>query len=95
MFFTKPCFDVTLVRAVFPAPSIGEELDSATCADLGVVSILFLHLTPIGGDAAVRRAEECLPALSGVYYKFFSALLAARVSVLPWDDIVSAAVHSD
>ena len=53
------------MRAVFPAQSIGEELAAAAGADLGIVSVLFLHLPPIG-DAAIRRAEECLPTLSGV-----------------------------
>ena len=92
MFFTKPCFDVALVGAVFPVPSVGEELAAAACADLGVVPVLLLHLPPVG-DAAAGGAEESLPALSGVCRKFLSALLAVGVSAFSWDDIVPAAVH--
>ena len=73
---------------------MGEELLSTACTDLCVVHVLFLHLPPIN-DSAVRRAKECLPSFSGICYKFFSTLLAAGVSVLPWDDIIPAAVHSD
>ena len=94
MVSSKPCLDVALMRTVFPVPSIGEELIATACTDLGVVSVLLLHLPPVG-DAAAGGAEESLPALSGICYKFLSALLTAGVTVLPWDDIVSAAIHSD
>lgn len=92
MFSSKPCLDVALMGAVFPVPSIREKLASAACADLGVVSILLLHLPPVG-DAAAGGAEESLPSLSGVCREFLSALLAAGVSAFSWDYIVPAAVH--
>lgn len=91
---SEPSLDVALVGAVFPVPSVGEELAAAACTDLCIVSVLFLHLPPVG-DAAAGGAKESLPSLSSICYKFLSALLAARVSVLPWDDIVPATVHSD
>ena len=94
MVSSKPCLDVALMRAVFPVPSIREEFLSTACTYLGVVSVFLLHLPPID-DTAVRRAEESLPSLSGICYKFLSALLAVRVFVLPWNNIVPAAIHSD
>ena len=94
MVSSKPCLDVALMRAVFPVPSIREEFLSTACTYLGVVPVLLLHLPPVG-DAAAGGAEESLPSLSGICYKFLSALLAVRVFVLPWTNIVPAAIHSD
>lgn len=92
MVSSEPRLDVALVGAVFPVPSVGEELAAAACADLGVVPVLLLHLPPVG-DAAAGGAEESLPSLSGVCRKFLSALLAAGVSAFAWDYIVPVAVH--
>ena len=92
MVSSEPRLDVALVGAVFPVPSVGEELAAAACADLGVVSVILLHLPPVG-DAAAGGAEERLPSLSGVCREFLSALLAAGITVFSWDDIVPGAVH--
>ena len=56
---SEPRFDVALVGAVFPVPSVGEELAAAACADLCIVPVLLLHLPPVG-DAAAGGAEESL-----------------------------------
>ena len=92
MVLSEPRLDVALVGAVFPVPSVGEELAAAACADLGIVSVLPLHLPP-AGDAAAGGAEESLPSLSCVCRKFLSTMLAARVSAFSWYYIVPAAVH--
>ena len=94
MVSSEPRLDVALVGAVFPVPSVGEELAAAACADLGVVSVILLHLPPVG-DAAAGGAEESLPALSGVCRKFLSTLLATGVTAFTYNDIVPAAVHPD
>ena len=79
MVSSESCFDVALVGAVFPVPSVGVELAAAACADLCIAPVLLLHLPPVG-DAAAGGAEDSLPSLSGVCRKFLPALLAAGVS---------------
>ena len=94
MVSSEPCLDVTLVRTVFPVPSVGEELIAAACTELCIVSVILLHLPPIS-DTAIRRAEESLPSLSSICYQFLSALLAAGVTAFTYNDIVPAAIHSN